>query len=169
MICQKALEDSSSSVKGAWVTFLGLWCHSTAVWVAQTTEIPSLSSAGWKSKVTVWAGLVFLEVQQVDGTQALSSVWWWPATLAVQLVQSLPPSAQSCPPPMSLHACLSPFSHKDASHIGSGPMLTQCIFKLTNYICKDSTPAPAHPYRTGHCSATSEQTCEEGMIAVVIL
>ena len=120
-------------VKGAWVTFLGLWCQSTAVWVAQTTEIPSLSSAGWKSKVTVWAGLVFLEVQQVDGTQALSSVWWWPATLTVQLVQSLPPSAQSCPPPMSLHVCLSPFSHKDASHIGSGPMLTQCVFKLTNY------------------------------------
>ena len=69
---------------------------------------------------------------------------------------------------MPLHTCLSPFSHKDTSHIGSRPTLTQCDFKLTNHICRDSMPAPAHPYRTGHCSATSEQTCEEGTRAGVI-
>lgn len=163
---QKALEDKFIIYKGG---LLSWDCGATVLqsgWLRKQKFPPSLLEAGSR-KSQHGQGLFLLEVPQVDVTQALSSVWWWPATLAVQLIRSLPLSAQSCPPPMPLHTCLSPFSHKDTSHT-RGPTLTQCDFKLTNHICRDSMPAPAHPYRTGHCSATSEQTCEGGTRAVVI-
>ena len=101
---QKALEDRFIIYKGGVGYFPETVVPSTAVWVAQTTEVHSFSSGGWKSKVMVSAGFVPSGDAAAERDPGLSSsIRWQLATLRVSLFRSLPPSAQSCPPP-----CVSP-------------------------------------------------------------
>lgn len=81
---QKALEDRFNICKGGVGYFPGTVVPSTAVWVAQTTEVHSLSSGGWKSKVTVSAGFVPSGDAAGERDPGLSSIIrWQPAILGV--------------------------------------------------------------------------------------
>ena len=162
---RKLWKTGSSSIKGAWVTFLGLWCPvQQSGWLRQQKFTPSLLEAG-SPKSWCRQGLFLLEMLQLNVTPASlpASGGSWPSSVCSSFDLCLRQHRAVLP------LCLSPFSYKVTSCIGPGPTLTQCDFKLTNYICRHSKPTPAHPYCTDHCSATSEQTCEEGTIALIIL